>query len=105
MIDIDFFADAQEYLNNKGSNAQQETPKTPVVLTPVKLQPEPTKQEKPKILELFPEVQGFTISEDCTTLTHQGITYTIPDFYNKRMIAQRDKKTLDMVFISLGLDY
>lgn len=104
MIDIDFFADAQAYINNK-DKSQQTTPPPPVVITPVKLEPEPPKVEETKPLDYFPEIQGFSVSDDCTTLTYNGKTYTIPDFYNKKMIKIRDRKTLEMVFISLDLAY
>lgn len=104
MLNIDFFADARAYLENKEQKAQQAKEEKPVVLEAVKPEPEPIKQEPAKLI-LFPEIKDFSISEDLNTLTYQGKTYTIPSYYNKKMIKIRDKKTLDMVFISLGLNH
>lgn len=104
MLDIDFFADARAYLEKKNQETQQTEPKKPVTVEIVKPAPEPIEQE-PENPFLFPELQDFFISEDISTLTYKNKTYAIPEYYNKEMIKNRDKKTLDMVFISLGLSY
>lgn len=104
MLNIDFFADARAY---KGNNS------TPTPVTPIKpvepsviVCPQNNNDSvKAEPLELFPENSGLAIAEDCKTLTYKGVSYIIPDYYNKKMIAKRDKKTIEMVLISLDLDY
>lgn len=89
MLDLDFFADAKAYiLQDKGQLAgSQEPPQNPT----------PIKQE----VITFPKI---LISEDCNTLKYAGSSYEIPSFYNREMIKKRDKRTLEMVFISLELE-
>jgi hypothetical protein len=89
LLNIDFFADARAYItNNEGLSSAPV--KAPTLPTPT----------KPQVLN-FPKV---FISEDCSTLKYAGNSYEIPSFYNKEMIKIRDKRTLEMVFISLELE-
>ena len=89
MLDIDFFADARAYLSQDKEllESSQEPPQPPT----------PTTQKVATFPKLF-------ITEDNNYLKYGGKTYAIPSFYNRDMIKIRDKKTLEMVFISLELE-
>lgn len=92
MLDFDFFEDARQYIADKQTN-------------PIKAE----RVKQPEAIERFeaqapPKEKQYKLSDDLKTLTYKGCTYNIPDFYNKKMIKLRDVKTLEMIFISLGLN-
>lgn len=102
MLDLDFFADAVAYIDSKEQNP---SPKAPEVEPPKVITLKDTyRAEKPDILtlEVEPMPEAYTIDDKNGTITVQGTTYPIPTCFNKDMIRQRDKKTVDMVLIYLG---
>ena len=46
----------------------------------------------------------FEIDNDCDFISIGGKKYVIEDFFSKEMIKNRDKKTLEMIFYSIGLN-
>lgn len=106
MLELDFFADAVAYIDSKDQN-----PKAPEVIKEppdlITFKETYRTGAKPELLTLDvveteqkPEV--YTIDDDKSTITIKGATYPIPTYFNKDMIRQRDKKTVDMVLIYLG---
>ena len=79
------------------------------VTKPIEVQKVP-EALKPKtdVLEKLPAPKcsyiSLEVSEDGAFIMLNKVLYTVPDFYNKKMIQQRDKKTIDMVLIGHGID-
>ena len=94
MLDVDFFADARAYIENREDEAEAQSKPASMPIA--------TQADKDN---LPPVIQGLEIAEDCKTFTYKTNVYNIPDFYNKEMIRQKDSKTLDIIFKGLGLVY
>ena len=106
MLEIDFFEDAIAYIDSKQQNPKppEVTPEAPQLIT----LKDTHRVTKPELLTLEaepepePDQKGYVINDEDSTITVQGTTYPIPTCFNKDMIRQRDKKTVDMVLIYLG---
>lgn len=46
----------------------------------------------------------FKVSDDCETVTINGITYKIPDYFNRDAIKENDEKTWEMIFYHIFND-
>lgn len=104
MLELDFFADARAYIDGKQNREAEHgdcKSAEPVPATKTLEQTENLIVD----YEVFPALSGFSIADDCKTFIYNNNVYTIPDFYNKEMIRQKDSKTLDMIFKGLGLVY
>lgn len=101
---MDFFEDALAYINNKGGDTPRTEPE-PVKEDLFILEEEP-EPEAPEVLtptvEKHSKEDLFTIDDTNNTITIEGVTYPIPSYYNKEMIRQREKNTIEMIFISAG---
>lgn len=104
MLEIDFFADAVAYIDAHAS----ETPSKPQQTqeheekAQDRIYIEPEKQPAFKPVTSPLQNKAYNINLDKEIVTLKGVTYPLPDVFNKKMIEQGDKKTIEMMFIYLG---
>lgn len=104
MLNIDYFADAIAYIDAHASD----TPSKPQKIQEheikaedrIYIEPEKHPALKPVTSPL--QNKAYNINLDKEIVTLKGIDYPMPDVFNKKMIAQGDKKTIEMMFIYLG---
>lgn len=104
MLEIDFFADAVAYIDAHASDTPSKPQQTQEHVKTVtdNIYIEDKKQEalKPVTAPLQNKPYKIDLSQGIVTL--KGVTYPLPDVFNKKMLAQGDKKTIEMMFIYLG---
>ena len=104
MLEIDFFADAVAYIDAHASDTPSKPQQTQEHVKTVtdNIYIEDVKQEalKPVTSPLQNKPYKIDLSQGIVTL--KGVTYPLPDVFNKKMLAQGDKKTIEMMFIYLG---
>ena len=106
MLEIDFFADAVAYIDSHASNAPSKPQKTQEheIKADNNIYPD-AKVTSPLLGATKPQkakIKAYSIDLENKTVTIKGTTYPMPDVFNKKMIAQGDKKTIEMMFIYLG---
>lgn len=94
MLDINFFEEALDYINNA-----PEKPKT-----------EPEAVKINNSIEADAEQQAcnkqslYSISTDANQIIIKGNSYNIPSYFNREAVAQKDKKTIDMLLIYFNFE-
>lgn len=100
MLEFDFFKDAIDYIDSKEKLPQKPKEKPLVCFKETGLQKGPVllgKNEQKQVGN-----KPYTIDINKGLITIKGQVYNIPSYYNRDMIKEGDKKTIDMVLISLG---
>ena len=102
MLNIDFFEDAIRYIDSKETQPEPEA-KPLIQLKETGQASRPEVLAKPEaVTEPEPRQKAYSIDINKNLITIQGQVCKIPSYYNRDMIKAGDKKTIDMVLISLG---
>lgn len=106
MLAVDFFLDATAYIDKHAKDSpskQQEIIQREVVTADTPKREYITPPTAPRTLFTAPvKSKDYKLDLENEVITLKGTLYPLPDCFNKKMLAQGDKKTLEMMFIYLG---
>ena len=91
MLDINFFEEALDYINKE----------------PDKPKAEPEAEKIKKDIEADAEQRAckmYSISPDANQIFIKGSSYNIPSYFNREAVAQKDKKTIDMLLMYFNFE-